>query len=365
MKTTSPPVALAVSLFAGLSLGGLGPACGVEIDGYEVTVVAGGGTGPDGSPAVEAKLVVPFGVAFDKQGTLYIAEFDGGRIRTVDQRGLLQTIAGDGSTGYAGDGGPAKEATFNGLHMHVVTPEGDVYVADTHNHVVRKIDHQSGKIATIAGTGKKGFSGDGGPAGEATFSGIFCNASNPTFDKIYLADLGNKRIRVVDLRTGQVDTVAGNGQAGAPADGAIAREAPLVDPRAVAADRHGNVYVLERNGHALRVVTPDGKIRTLAGTGKKGSADGAGREGSLNGPKHLCIDLDDNVIIADAENRRIRRYDVQTGQLSTLLTAAPGKTPDSKTMPLGRPHGVYVHPSGDLYIADSYNHRVLRARKLE
>ena len=335
----------------------------VSIGDYEVTVIAGGGDGRDGSPALGGQLVVPFGVALDQAGMLYIAEFDGGRIRRVDTKGVLTTIAGDGSTGYSGDGGPATRATFNGLHMHVVTPEGDVYVADTHNYCVRKIDHKTGNISTIAGTGKAGFSGDGGPATQATFSGIYCLAINPSQDRLYLADLENKRIRVLDLKTGLVDTVAGNGERGVPNDGALARETTLVDPRAVAADRHGNIYVLERGGHALRVVTPDGKIRTLVGTGRKGADDGPGRRASLNGPKHLCIDLQDNVIIADAENRLIRRYDVKTGRVVTLLSAAPDETSHGKLMPLGRPHGVYVHSDGTLYIADSYNHRILAAKK--
>jgi sugar lactone lactonase YvrE len=335
----------------------------VTIDGYDVRVVAGGGAGPDGSTALEAKLVVPFGAQLDRAGNLYIAEFNGGRIRKVDTKGVLTTIAGDGTKNYSGDGGPASKATFKGLHMHVVTPEGDVYVADTHNHCVRKIDHKTGNISTVAGTGKKGYSGDGGPATKAQFSGIYCNAINPAMDKIYVADLNNKRIRVIDLKTGIADTVAGSGKRGVPKDGAIAKNSPLVDPRAVAADRHGNVYVLERGGHALRVVTPDGKIRTLVGTGKKGAKNGPGRQASLNGPKHLCIDLDDNVIIADAENRLIRKYDVKTGQISTLLSASPGQKKGDKPIRLGRPHGVYVHTDDTLYIADSYNGRILAARK--
>jgi sugar lactone lactonase YvrE len=197
------------------------------------------------------------------------------------------------------------------------------------------------------------------------FSGIYGIAINPSADKLYIVDLENRRIRVLNLKTGIVDTVAGNGQQGVPDDGELARQAPLVDPRAVATDRHGNVYVLERGGHALRVVTTDGRIRTLVGNGQKGAADGPGRQATLNGPKHLCLDLEDNVVIADAENRLIRKYDTRTGRVSTLLSAAPGEASDDQPIPLGRPHGVYVHTDGTLYIADSYNHRVLAARKIE
>ena len=360
-RITALHTAVLVCLFSPATDGVLA----INIDGYEVTVVAGGGDGPDGSPALAAKLVVPFGVAIDGSEILYIAEFDGGRIRKVDSSGNLTTIAGDGSKDYTGDGGPAKNATFNGLHTHVVTPEGDVYVADTHNHCVRRIDGKTGIIATIAGTGQEGFRGDGAPATKATFAGIYSIALNPSMDKLYVADLGNRRIRVVNLKTGMVDTVAGNGKRGVPNEGGLARNMPLVDPRAVAADRHGNVYVLERGGHALRVVTPDGKIYTVVGNGRKGALDGPGPLATLNGPKHLCMDLDDNIIIADAENRLIRKYDVKTGLVTTLLTAAPGANPAATPISLGRPHGVYVHIDGTLYIADSYNHRVLAARKIE
>src|SRR5262249_3860778 len=152
-------------------------------------------------------------------------------------------------------------------------------------------DARTGQITSIAGTGRKGFAGDGGPAVQAEFNGIYCIALDEPGGALYLADLENRRIRVVDLKTGIVSTVAGNGTKGVPADGAPARDAPLVDPRAVAVDGRGNVYVLERSGHALRVVDRTGKIRTIAGTGTKGDSGNGGdaRKATLNGPKHLCV----------------------------------------------------------------------------
>jgi len=209
------------------------------------------------------KLSSPFGIDFDKQGNMYIVELSGGRVHKMDTTGILTIIAGDGSEGYTGDNGPAKDATFNGMHNVAVTPAGDLYIADSWNHCVRRIDGKTRIITTVAGTGKPGFSGDYGMATQAAFDFLMCVSLNATNDKLYIADLKNLRIRMVDLKTGVVITVAGNGKKGVPADGNQATKSPLVDPRAVAVDSKNNIYILERSGHALRMVTPDGKIRTV------------------------------------------------------------------------------------------------------
>ena len=302
------------------------------------------------------KLNSPFGVDFDSVGNMYIVELEGGRVHKLDTAGNFTTIAGDGSKGYTGDGGPAKGATFNGMHNVAVTPEGDVYIADSWNHCIRKIDGKTGTITTFAGTGEAGFSGDGGPASKATFNYVMCISLNPTNDKIHLADLRNRRIRVIDLKTRIVNTVAGNGEKGVPTDGALATENPLVDPRAVAVDSRRNVYILERSGHALRVVTPDGRIRTVAGTGKAGGADGSSLKAELNSPKHIAIDLEDNVIIADDQNQRIRKYDPRLGTLTSIL----GGGVDKPKRRLSQPHGVCVHADGTIYVVDTGHHRILR-----
>jgi sugar lactone lactonase YvrE len=145
-----------------------------------------------------------------------------------------------------------------------------------------------------------------------------------------------------------------------------ARSAPLVDPRAVAVDAQGHVYILERSGHALRVVDPDGTIRTVAGTGKAGATGDGGpaRQATLNGPKHLCIDLEGNVLIADTENHLIRKYLPREGKIvrvaGTGQKGTAGVDGPPEQAELSQPHGVYVHPSGVLYITDSSNNRVLR-----
>jgi DNA-binding beta-propeller fold protein YncE len=343
----------------------LASAGGVRAD--KLALVAGGGTGGDGGPATEAKVQSPFGVAFDRVGNLYIIEYTGQRVRRVDPKGIISTVAGTGQQGFAGDGGPALRAQFHSPHSLVIAPNDDILVADTLNHRVRKIDPKTGLITTIAGTGEKGFSGDGGPAKSAQFNGIYCIALDPRGERLYMADLENRRIRAIDLKSGVVTTVAGNGQRGVPQDGAEAAKAPLQDPRAVAVDAKGNVYILERSGHALRVVDAQGKIRTAVGTGKAGASGDGGdaRTATLNGPKHLCLDTAGNVIIADTENHLIRKYlpleDKIIRVAGTGKKGSGGLGGPPQQGELSQPHGVYIHPAIDiLYIADSSNHRVLK-----
>lgn len=334
-----------------------------------VEIVAGGGTLPGDGPATQVRLQEPFAVDFDAAGAMYIAEMSGQRIRRIDSSGRLATVAGDGVQGDAGDGGPAARARFHGIHHIAFGPDGALYAADTWNNRVRRLDLRAGTIHPFAGTGEKGFSGDGGPALRARFGGVYCLAFDPRGERLYVVDLDNRRVRAVDLKTGQVATVAGNGQKGVPEDGAPAASQPLVDPRAVAVDRKGNLYILERGGHALRAVDPAGRIRTVAGTGKKGfSGDGGpAREAALNGPKHLAVDAEDNVLIVDTENHAIRKYLAREGRIvrvaGTGRRGAGGVGGPPEEVEMARPHGVFVHPSGALYIADSDNHRVLRIGK--
>jgi DNA-binding beta-propeller fold protein YncE len=331
----------------------------------KVVLVAGGGALDEGK-AAEVRLGAPFGAGFDKAGNMFLVEMTGQKVDKVDPQGILTTVAGLGSKGDTGDGGPAAKAQFNGMHSLAVLPNGDILLADTWNNRVRKLDAKSGSITTIAGTGAKGFSGDGGLASKAEFGGVYCVALNPKGDRIYLADLDNRRIRMVDTKTGRVKTIAGNGQAGVPRDGADATEAPLLDPRAVCADDRGNVYILERNGNALRVVDPKGKIRTVVGTGAKGlTGDGGDAlKATLNGPKHLCADREGNVIIADTENHVIRKYLPKDGKIFRVAGSGrkgrAGLDGSPEQIEMNQPHGVYVHPSGVLYICDSSNNRVLK-----
>ena len=346
--------------------------CCLEVAGEaradRLMLVAGGGTQVEG-PASKCRLNGPFAVDFDKKGNMYIAEFTGQRLLKVDAKGNLTVVAGTGKKGDSGDGGPGLKAQFNSMHHLAVGPDGSVYLADTWNNRTRKFDPKTGMVFAFAGTGKKGFSGDGGPALKAEFGGIYSIAFDAKGEKLYVTDLDNRRIRVIDMASGVVNTLAGNGKKGVPADRSLAKDSPLVDPRAVAVDSKNRVYILERGGHALRVVGPGGKVRTAAGTGKPGSSGDGGDalKATLNGPKHLCIDREDNVIIADTAHHVIRKY--LPGEAKIVRIAGTGKKGksgdggDALKTPLDEPHGVYVHPSGILYIVDSFNDRVFKLEK--
>ncbi|MDA2928977.1 hypothetical protein MYX84_03345 [Acidobacteria bacterium AH-259-O06] len=326
-----------------------------HIQAAKIECVAGCGEGPLGGPAKGAKLIEPFGVDFDQQGNWYICQYKGQKVSKVDPRGIITLFAGTGEKTYGGDGGPAQYAELNDPHSLYIKDK-HMYVADTRNHRVRKIDLKTGIITTIAGTGEAGYSGDGGPANQARFNGTFDLALDAAGEKLYVADLNNRRVRLVDLKSGDVTTVAGNGTQGVPKDGANAVRSPLVDPRAVTLDSSGNLYILSRRGNALRLVDKKGKIRTVIGPGDI--------RPDMNGPKHLCLDLQGNIIIADSENHLIRRYSPKGGKVVTIAgTGEKGNrlvADDPLKTQLNRPHGVYVHPSGALYISDSNNHRVLK-----
>jgi DNA-binding beta-propeller fold protein YncE len=335
----------------------------------KLVLVAGGGAKAGDCPATEAKLVGPFGVDFDKAGNMYIVEMTGNRVHKVDAKGILTTIAGTGQKGDKGDGGPATKAEFNGMHSLCVLPDGNLCLADTWNSRLRTLDVKSGMVTPLVGSGKKAYSGDGGPALKADFSGLYSVVVDAKGENLFVADLENRRVRKINLGNGTVTLVAGNGQKGVPADDAEAAKSPLVDPRAVAVDKKGNVWILERGGHALRVVDASGKITTVAGTGKAGLTGDGGdaRKATLNGPKHLCIDLAGNVIIADSGNHCVRKYIVAEGKMVRVAGSgkkgADGVGGDPLKAEMNEPHGVTVHPSGVLYIVDSNNNRVLKLEK--
>ena len=298
----------------------------------------------------------PFGVDFDSKGNMYIVELEGGKVHKMTVDGKSKVIGGNGEKGYEGDGKKVTNAVFNGMHNVIVGADDSVYISDSWNYCIRKIDPNTEIISTIAGTGKKGFSGDGASAKKATFSYIMNIYFNPAKDKIYMSDIQNRRVRMVDLQSGTVSTVAGTGKKGKVQEGKLATETPLLDPRAVAVDSQNRIYVLERGGHMLLRIEADGKIYRVAGTGKKGFKDGKANEAQMNGPKYLCVDKDDNIYIADDFNHAIRKFDPKTNTLTTVLGKGFG---DSK-ISLKRPHGVTIHKDGSLYVSDSWNDRVLK-----
>ena len=324
-----------------------------------IVLVAGGAKDATGIPAAEARLKEPFGVDFDRAGNLFIIEMaSGNRLLKMDATGVLTHLAGTGKAGASGDGGPALAAEFNGPHNLAVLPDGSVLIGDTWAGRVRKVDVKSGIVTSLAGYSV--------PAEKARSGGPYCITLDFTGTKLLIADL--TRIHELDVASGKSRIVAGNGKKGRPED--VATDAPLSDPRAVAVDRKGNIYILERGGNALRVVSTDGKIKTVvnASGAKGGTGDGGpALAATLNGPKHLCVDLDDNVIIADAESHLIRKFTPKDGKI--IRIAGTGKQGrgvlggSPLECNLARPHGVTDHRDGTLSITDSYNDRILRIEK--
>jgi hypothetical protein len=335
--------------------------------GATLELAAGGGSSQPPCAATEVKLREPFGVEFTPSGEMIIVEMTKGeRVLRMDRERRIHHLAGTGETGFAGDHGDPRTAQFNGIHNLAILADGSLLLADTWNQRVRRINPDFSKIDTLAGDGRKTFAGDGGPASAASFGMVIQIALDPGPSHLYVADIASVRIRRIDLKSGRVTTVAGNGSKGVPTDGSSATEAPLADPRAALPDGKGGFYILERGGHALRHVNAEGIIRTVAGNGKAGleGDGGPALAARLNGPKHLCMDRDGTVLIADAENHVIRRFDPVSGRITRVAgtgkKGSEGIGGDPLSAQLARPHGVTIGPDGHLYITDSYNDRILR-----
>ena len=303
-----------------------------------ITTVAGkdtAGYSGDGGPAAQASLNEPRGCAAGADGSLYIADSMNNRIAKVDAAGVITTVAGNGTTGYSGDGGPAVEARLQHPYGMAVGADGSLYIADTKNHCIRKVD-RAGIISTVAGrTGRGRYYGDGGPASEARLNepyGVTVDADG----SLYIADTLNHRIRKIDP-DGIIATVAGDGVRRYGGDGGPAVKAGLNSPTAVAVGADGSLYIADMNNRRLRKVDPDGVITTVAGTGGAGSwGDGGAATGAAVGrPRGVAMGADGSLYFADAENHRIRKIrwlpcDLQAARtMADDLRAGAGGSPDA------------------------------------
>lgn len=308
-----------------------------------------------GSPGFSDKQVSnPYGMAIGPDGGLYFCDLDNQRIRRLDLKTKrLTTIAGSGEKGYKGDGGPAVEASLNMPHELRFDAKGDIYIAERDNHVIRRVDMKTGLISTVAGTGVAGFSGDGGPATKAQLR----QPHSIFFDRdgtLLICDIGNNRIRRLNPGTGVIETYAGNGETTATPNEAPVRGTPLRAPRTLAVAPNGDLFIALREGNAIyRIDARTQTLHRVAGTGEQGYTGDGGPAltAKLSGPKGLTYAPDDILYLADTESHTIRMIDLKTGIISTVLgNGVKGE--------LSRPHGV-LFENGILYVSDSENHRIL------
>ncbi|MCB4792555.1 MAG: carboxypeptidase regulatory-like domain-containing protein [Elusimicrobia bacterium] len=328
-----------------------------------ITTIAGTGVSGyagDGESANLAQIDSPYGVAVDVLGNVYIADLINNVIRKVSTLGIITTIAGTGTWGYSGDGGPATAAQLDSPFGVAVDASGNIYIADNGNHRIRKVN-ASGIITTISGTGTAGFSGDGGSATSAQLAsprGVAVDISG----NVYIADSGNQRIRKINA-SGIITTIAGTGTADYSRDGVIAILAQLNSPSGAAVDASGNVYIADYGNHRIRKVNTSGIISTIAGTGTAGYAGDGGSAvfAKLNGPSGVTVDSSGNLYIADNGNHRIRKVNT-SGIISTIAgTGAAGYSGDGGSAVLARlrnPCGIAVDISGNVYISDDLSCRI-------
>jgi uncharacterized protein (TIGR03437 family) len=332
------------------------------IPAYTIATVAGNGTvgfSGDGSPANGAQLNGPFSAALDASGNLYIADQFNHRIRKVDTSGNISTVAGTGTSGYTGDGGAPTSATLNDPQGVVVDSSGNIYIADTGNNAVRKV--AGGKITSIVGSssGSAGYTGDGGAGTSAQLFHPSALALDST-GNLYIADTSNEAIRKLNLSSGIISTFAGQGGAGFGGDGGPATRAQFSNPSGLAFDSAGNLYIADTTNNRIRMIATNGLISTAAGSSSSGYAGdgGAAAKARLNSPKGVAVDSAGNLFIADTFNNRIRVVAVY-GTIYTVAgagaTSAGGDGGPALNAGFFFPSGLVTSAAGGVFVVDNQN----------
>ncbi len=335
-----------------------------------VETVAGSGQAGEfpaaGGPALGVPVALPFGVEIGPDRALYITSIGQHRVLRLDtSRGEISSVAGSGIKGYAGDGGPASQARLNEPYEVRFDREGNMFFVEMQNHLIRRVDACDKSISTVAGDPEAGFAGDDGPAIQARFRQPHSIALDER-GFLYVADIGNHRIRRIDTRSHTITSIAGDGKRELPHDGGTARGQPILGPRALAIVGR-TLWIALREGNSVwRLDLDSGVIRHVAGTGAAGDGGDGGPalSATFNGPKGIAATADGLVYVVDSENQAIRRIDTTSGVIQTIAGSGPtargfaGENGPALAAQFDRPHGICVARDGGVYLGDTNNHRV-------